>query len=83
MARLLGSLVLLLLLALAVGLPRVPMFRQGAEEGVARADVAGAVGTVGERLPDFTLHTLDGARLRLEDLRGHRVLLAFERSLDW
>jgi peroxiredoxin len=38
---------------------------------------------VGERLPDFELLDLEGEPVRLSDLRGHRVLLTFERSLDW
>jgi cytochrome oxidase Cu insertion factor (SCO1/SenC/PrrC family) len=82
MGRWLGTVAILFLLVV-VGRPSPPGMRQGAEAGAARADVPGAVGKLGERLPDFELRQLDGTPLRLVDLRGHRVLLTFERSLDW
>lgn len=81
--RLLATLGLLVLLALDLALPHLPGLRQGFEPGVVRADVPGAVGRVGERLPDFTVYATDGLPIRLSDLRGHRVLLTFERSVDW
>jgi cytochrome oxidase Cu insertion factor (SCO1/SenC/PrrC family) len=71
------------LLLVAVALPGLPGMGQGVEPGAVRADVADAVGRVGERLPDFELLDLEGEPVRLSDLRGHRVLLTFERSLDW
>ena len=40
-------------------------------------------GRTGEVLPDFTLRDLDGVPVRLSDLRDQRVLLTFERSVDW
>jgi peroxiredoxin len=48
-----------------------------------RAHVGDRAGRVGEPMPDFALADLDGEIVRLSDLRGHRVLLTFERSLDW
>jgi cytochrome oxidase Cu insertion factor (SCO1/SenC/PrrC family) len=70
------------LIALALALPSTDIGRRGSE-AVVRADAAGAVGRVGERLPDFALPDLHGAPVRLSDLRGRRVLLTFERSVDW
>jgi len=81
-ARVLASVVLVGLLALDFALPRLEVLRQG-RDMVARADVEGAVAQVGEPMPDFTLPDLDGVPVTLSDLRGHRVLLTFERSVDW
>ena len=52
-------------------------------EAQLRNDVPGAVGRVGERLPEFVLPDLAGDKVRLADFRGRRVLLTFERSVDW
>jgi cytochrome oxidase Cu insertion factor (SCO1/SenC/PrrC family) len=70
------------LLVLAVWLPDTSIGRRGSDPEL-RSDVPGAVGEVGRRLPDFTLPDLDGTPVTLSDLRGHRVLLTFERSVDW
>jgi len=78
----LASLAIVALLALDVLLPRLDPLRAG-RDPVARAEVPGAVPRVGEPMPGFTLRDLDGAAVRLSDLRGHRVLLTFERSVDW
>ena len=83
MLRWLATLGILLLLALDLALPALPGVRQGAERGVLRADAPGAVARVGEPFPDVAFEDLDGGLLRVADLRGHRVLLTFERSLDW
>jgi peroxiredoxin len=34
-------------------------------------------------MPDFALADLAGDIVRLADLRGHPVLITFERSFDW
>jgi len=34
-------------------------------------------------MPDFEAVDFDGRRFRLSELRGKRVLLTFERSVDW
>ncbi len=70
------------LLVLDVFLPATGWGRRGAEAAV-RSEVPGAEGAVGKRLPDFRLLDLDGTDVTLSDLRGHRVLLTFERSVDW
>lgn len=49
-----------------------------------RADVPSAVGALNGRLPDFTLPDIDGKPVSLSQFYGSsRVLLTFERSLDW
>jgi len=80
--RLVATLPIVALLALDLALPRLGMLKQGSDP-VARADVATALPRVGEPMPDFTLPDFDGVPVTLSDLRGHRVLLTFERSVDW
>jgi cytochrome oxidase Cu insertion factor (SCO1/SenC/PrrC family) len=80
--RVLATVAIVGLLALDLALPRLEMLRQGPDL-VARADVEAAVPRVGEPMPDFTLPDLDGVPVTLSDLRGHRVLITFERSVDW
>lgn len=82
MPRWLATAAIVALLALAVFIPNTPLGRRGAE-AVVRADVAGAVGALGQRLPDLSLRGLDGRPLDLADFRGHPLLLTFERSVDW
>ncbi len=49
-----------------------------------KADVATAVGQLGGRVPDFTLPDIDGTPVSLSQFaHSSRVLLTFERSLDW
>jgi len=79
--RALGSIGILGLLALNFALPSTSMGRRGAEERV-REDVESRL-VLGERLPSIELVGLDGRRYSEEDLLGHRVLLTFERSVDW
>jgi peroxiredoxin len=38
---------------------------------------------IDQPLPDLALLDLDGRPMDLEALRGHRVLITFERSVDW
>ncbi len=85
MPRVLATLGILALLAFTVALPHLSMFSRGTEAAV-RADIVAAVidgDDLGRPMPDLTLTELDGAPLRLADLRGKRVLITFERSLDW
>ena len=82
MMRWTGSVVIGLLLVIALALPWTGVGRRGTD-GEVRSDIDGAVGAVGDTLPHIELLDLDGGPLRLEDLRGHRVLLTFERSVDW
>ena len=71
-----------LLLLLTAFVPQTDIGRRGTEAKV-RADVEGAVGALGERLPPLSLETLDGRPLALADFRGHPLLVTFERSVDW
>ncbi|MEE9280656.1 MAG: redoxin domain-containing protein [Myxococcota bacterium] len=80
--RILGTLVIGALLALTIGLPYTDRGRRGSEATV-RHDAPDAIGTVGERLPRLSLRDLEGAPVTLGDFRGQRVILTFERSLDW
>jgi cytochrome oxidase Cu insertion factor (SCO1/SenC/PrrC family) len=80
--RILATVVIVGLLGLDFMLPQLEMLQQG-RDPVARADVAAAVPAVGEPMPDFTLPDLDGVPITLSSLQGHRVLLTFERSVDW
>lgn len=75
-----GGIALLLLLDLA--LPATPLGRRGPEAQV-RSDVEEAFTGVGEEFPDVTFVELDGEPLRISELQGVRVLLTFERSVDW
>lgn len=70
------------LLALDVLLPHLPIARRGSERTV-REHVPSVAGWVGEKLPDFAFEDLDGRPAQLVDLRGHPLLLVFERSVDW
>ena len=80
--RILATVVIVGLLGFDFMLPRFEMLQQG-RDPVARADAAAAVVVVDEPMPDFTLPDLDGVPVTLSSLQGHRVLLTFERSVDW
>ena len=82
MGRILASIVIALLLVLDLALPYTPLGRRGTEARV-RRDIPGAIGEIGQTLPPFTLLDLAGAPVRLSDFRGRRVVLTFERSIDW
>jgi cytochrome oxidase Cu insertion factor (SCO1/SenC/PrrC family) len=82
MLRWLATAAIAALFALNVALPQTSLGRRGTEAR-ARADVPGAAVAVGQPLPDLQLTTLAGEPLGTSDLRGHRVLLVFERSVDW
>lgn len=79
--RTLASLVLLALLGLNALLPSQPATGRGPENRV-RQDVETAL-ALGETLPPFELRDLEGRSFTREDLAGQRVLLTFERSIDW
>jgi hypothetical protein len=80
--RWLATLVIVGLLALDVLLPRIPFARRGNERTV-REHVPSVADWVGEKLPDLVFEDLDGRPAPLVDLRGHPLLLVFERSVDW
>jgi cytochrome oxidase Cu insertion factor (SCO1/SenC/PrrC family) len=82
MLRWLALVVILLLLALDGALPYTQIGRRG-NDMQARADVRGAVARIGGTLPDIALNDIDGTPVRISDFRGRRVLITFERSIDW
>jgi cytochrome oxidase Cu insertion factor (SCO1/SenC/PrrC family) len=82
MARWLATFALAALLALDLLLPHLPFARRGTER-VVRAHVPAASEWIGLELPDFAFEDLDGRPAHTVDLRGHPLLLVFERSVDW
>ena len=82
MMRWLVSFVIAALLALDVLLPQSPFARRGHERAV-HAHVPAASSWLGEPLPDLVFEDLAGRPVRPGDLRGHPLLLVFERSVDW
>jgi hypothetical protein len=74
--------VVLALFGLNLMLPYTAIGRRGTETKV-RLEVEEAMSSVGESMPAFSLPKLDGDYLDSVDLLGHRVLLTFERSVDW
>ena len=79
--RALASVVVLGLLALNVTMPGAAVVARGTEARI-RSDVPSEL-EVGQSLPGFTLYDLQGRAYTREDLLGKRVLLTFERSVDW
>jgi hypothetical protein len=77
----LASLVVVGLLALNMMLPRAAMTARG-KENLVRADFDSQL-AIGRRLPSLELFDFDGRRVTDKDLLGHRVLITFERSVDW
>ena len=82
MLRWLGSLLIVALFALNLALPSTSMGRRGTSFEP-RADIASAKLRVDDRMPNLELTTIDGTRLRIADFRGKRILITFERSVDW
>ena len=82
MMRWVATVAIALLFVLNLALPATDIGRRGTETQV-RADAEGAAGIVGQPLPELALPDLEGQIVRLADLRGHPVLLIFERSVDW
>ena len=82
MLRWLSTLLIVGLLGLDLALPSLDIGRRGAVNDV-RQDVRVDRLRVGERMPDLAFEDLAGAPVSLSSLRGHRVLLTFERSVDW
>ena len=77
----LATLVLVALLGLNLAMPTSSMGHRGAENKV-RSDITSNL-LVGQPLPELELLDFDGQSVTRDDLLGHRVLLTFERSVDW
>lgn len=76
-----ATLILAALFALNLVLPTGSFSYRGSENKI-RADVETKL-AIGQQLPPLELVGLDGRNYSREDLLGHRVLLIFERSVDW
>jgi cytochrome oxidase Cu insertion factor (SCO1/SenC/PrrC family) len=79
--RALATLVLVGLLGLNLAMPGSSMGHRGSENKV-RSDITSSL-LVGQQLPKLELIDFNGRSVTREDLLGHRVLLTFERSVDW
>ncbi len=79
--RSLATLVLFGLLGLNWMLPTLEVSARGSDAQI-RTDFDAKL-AIGNRLPPLELVGLDGQIYSREDLEGHRVLLTFERSVDW
>jgi hypothetical protein len=79
--RSLATLVLVALLGLNLAMPGSSAGQRGAENKV-RNDITSRL-LVGQQLPALELVDFNGRSITHQDLLGHRVLLTFERSVDW
>jgi len=60
------------------------MARNFHASSMVKHDIAGAVGEIGGRLPDFSLPDINGNQVTLSHFYGKGpILLTFDRSLDW
>lgn len=85
MLRWIATVVIVLLFLLDLALPATSIGRRG-NEAVTRSDISTSIAREGMALPPAALRglvDLDGRPLQLADFRGHRVLITFERSVDW
>lgn len=82
MIRILSTVAIAALIALVVAAPSTPLGRRGTE-AKARMEAPNATLAIGDRFPTLALQGLDGMPLDLSALQGHRVLITFERSVDW
>ena len=70
------------LFVLNLALPNTSIGRRGVDPEP-RRDVPGSFGENGTPLPKFHLVNINGDVIKSTELLGHRVLLIFERSVDW
>ncbi len=82
MLRWLATVFLSALILLVFLLPGTSIGRRGAEAAV-RQEATASTLAVGQPFPSLALQDIDGAELSWDRLRGQRVLLTFERSVDW
>ena len=82
MIRILSTVAIAALILLVIAAPSTPLGRRGTEMK-ARMEAPGATIGNGDLFPALSLQGLDGMPLDLTALRGHRVLITFERSVDW
>ena len=82
MIRWISTVAIAALLLLVIAAPSTPIGRRGSEMQV-RAEAKGATLAIGDAFPALALQHLDGTPFDLSSLQGHRVLVTFERSVDW
>ena len=82
MLRWIATAIIALLFVLNLALPSTSIGRRGADPEP-RRDVPGHFGVIGTPLPKFHLVSISGDVIKSSELLGHRVLLIFERSVDW
>lgn len=82
MLRWLATIVILGLLGLAFLLPDTSLGRRGTQAGT-RTEAPQSAELLGQPFPELALLDLDGEPVSWESLRGHRVLVTLERSVDW
>lgn len=82
MLRWLATIAILGLMGLTFLLPDTSLGRRGTEAGT-RAEAPHSSELLGQPFPELALVGLDGEAISWESLRGHRVLVTLERSVDW
>ena len=82
MLRWTATAVIAALFVLNLALPSTSIGRRGSDPEP-RRDVPGLFGENGTPLPKLHLVNINGDVSKATDLLGHRLLLIFERSVDW
>lgn len=82
MLRWIATGIIVILFVLDLALPSTSLGRRGTEDQV-RSDVIGVDKQIDMELPLLKMLTLSGHLVSTDELIGHRVLLIFERSVDW
>ena len=82
MLRWIATGIIVILIVLELALPSTSLGRRGNEDQV-RSDVIGVDKQIGMELPFLRMSTLSGHLVSTDKLIGHRILLIFERSVDW
>ncbi|MBW2293158.1 MAG: hypothetical protein JRG94_12740 [Deltaproteobacteria bacterium] len=82
MLRWIATVIIVLLFVLNLALPGTSIGRRGSETQP-RMEVPEAAGEIGKPLPSFQLKSIGNEVIDSSQLLGHRVLLIFERSVDW
>ncbi len=82
MIRWIATILLAAGIVLVIAAPSTPIGRRGSETA-ARQEAPQSLLAIGDTVPPLALQHLDGTPFDLSSLQGHRVLITFERSVDW
>lgn len=82
MLRWIATVIIVSLFVLNLVLPSTSIGRRGSD-AQPRMDIPEAAGEIGKPLPSFQLKSITDELIDSSQLLGHRVLLIFERSVDW